>query len=310
MTQPTTIVAQAVFIITACTLPGLLVGGLAGEIRGDLGLSGFTIGLAAAAFWLAAAVASNPAGRVGDHLGPTTGVRVGGGLAAAGALGAAAANSPAILTAALAVGGFANAFATPGVSALASRAIPLRRQGFAFGVELAGPAAAALLAGLALPIVAGPSGWRQAFILAAALSIGAAMIAPREAVTAPHADPRSESTRLQPLLMLTAGATAANAAAGALLTFLVVYCIEIGLSTASAGVLLAAASGGAIAVRLGLGLLLAAGQLVESGSYPLIWCLCAGLAVLAAGAFYPGGRTLCPDGRQANPAASGESVLR
>jgi predicted MFS family arabinose efflux permease len=280
--------------------------------------------------------------------------------------------------ASLAVGGSANAFATPGVSALASSAIPPGRQGFAFGVQLAGPATAALLAGLALPLIAGPAGWRQAFILAAALSIAAATIAPRATATTPQPNPQSRSSRLRPLVLLAAGATAANAAAGALLTFLVVYAIEIGLSGATAGALLAAASGGAIAVRLGLGLLadrrpdaafgwvvsllalsaagyalvtsvtpalvalgavvavsfgwgwpgvllftvvtrhradpgaavgvvitgffagavigpLAAGPLVDNGSYDLVWGLCSGLALLSAGAFYAGRRTLGPD---------------
>jgi hypothetical protein len=68
-------------------------------------------------------------------------------------------------------------------------------------------------------------------------------------------DSRSDDRRLVSLLMLAVGAAAANAAAGALLTFLVDYCIEVGLSSGSAGALLAAASGTAVAVRLTLGLL-------------------------------------------------------
>jgi MFS family permease len=376
--QTAPIIARAVFVVIACVYPGLLVGGLAGEIRADLGLSGFSIGLAAAIFWLTAAVASSPGGRLVDRLGPTTGIRLGGALAALGALGAAAASSPAMLTASLAVGGSANAFVTPGVSALASSAVPRGRQGFAFGVQLAGPAIAALLAGLALPLIAGPTGWRNSFIVAAALALVAATIAPQVSSTALRAEPGSPSPRIRPLVLLAAGAAAANAAAGALLTFLVIYCLEIGLSPASAGALLVAASGGAVAVRLGLGALadrrpdaalgwvvwllalsaagyalvtsatpalvalgavvavalgwgwpgvllfavvtrhradpgaavgvvitgffagavigpLAAGPLVEDGSYELIWWLCAGLACLAAAAFDAGRRALGAD---------------
>jgi MFS family permease len=235
--------------------PGLLVGGLAGEIRGDLDLSEFSIGLAAAIFWLTAAVASSPGGRLVDRVGATTGIRLGGALAAVGALGAAAASSPAVLTASLAVGGSANAFVTPGVSALVSNAVPRGRQGFAFGVQLAGPAIAALLAGLALPLIANPTGWRNSFIVAAALALVAATIAPQVSAPGLRAEPGPASHSLRPLVLLATGAAAANAAAGAVLTFLVIYCLEIGFSSASAGALLVGASGGAVAVRLGLGAL-------------------------------------------------------
>jgi predicted MFS family arabinose efflux permease len=235
--------------------PGLLVGGLAGEIRGDLGLSEFSIGLAAAIFWLTAAVASSPGGRLVDRVGATTGIRLGGALAAVGALGAAAASSPAVLTASLAVGGSANAFVTPGVSALVSAAVPRGRQGFAFGVQLAGPAIAALLAGLALPLIASPTGWRNSFIVAAVLALVAATIAPQVSAPVMRAEPGPASHRLRPLVLLATGAAAANAAAGAVLTFLVIYCLEIGFSSASAGALLVGASGGAVAVRLRLGAL-------------------------------------------------------
>jgi MFS family permease len=270
------IIARAVFVVIACVYPGLLVGGLAGEIRADLGLSGFSIGLAAAIFWLTAAVASSPGGRLVDRLGPTTGIRLGGALAAAGAFGAAAASSPAVLTASLAVGGSANAFATPGVSALASSAVPRERQGFAFGVQLGGPAIAALLAGLALPLIAGPTGWRTSFIVAAGLALAAATIAPQASATALSAVSGSASHRLRPLMLLAAGAAAANAAAGAVLTFLVIYCLEIGLSPASAGALLVAASGGAVAVRLGLGAL--ADRHPDAALGWLVWLLALGAA--------------------------------
>jgi MFS family permease len=152
MPTPRAIVASAVLVIVGTAFPGLLVGGLAPEIRADLALSrpALGLGLAVAVFWLAAAVPSAPVGRFVDRFGPLRGIHVAGALAALGALGVTAASSTSFLIASLAIGGSANAFSTPGVSALASRAIPIERQGLAFGVQLAGPAIAALLAGLAL----------------------------------------------------------------------------------------------------------------------------------------------------------------
>jgi predicted MFS family arabinose efflux permease len=255
MRSPAATVTAAVLAVIACAFPGLLVGGLAGEIQDDLGISGYTLGLAVAVFWLAAAAPSARAGRFVDRFGPGRGIQLAGSLAALGALGAAVAPTPAALLAALAVGGSANALATPGVSALASQAIRPERQGLALGVQLAGPAVAALLAGLALPLLTQPVGWRPTFAAAAILALGAVAVAPRAAGERPPADQRSGDHPVTPLLAFAVGAAAANAAAGALLTFLVIYSVEIGLSGGIAGTLLAAAGGGAVAVRLGLGAL-------------------------------------------------------
>ena len=255
MRSPAAIIASAVLVVVADALPGLLIGSLAGEIRTDLRLSTSGLGLAAAVFWFAAAVGSAPGGRFVDRFGATRGIHVGGALAALGAGGVAVASSPALLVIALAVGGAANALATPGVSALASAAIAKRRLGLAFGLQQAGPPVAALLAGLALPVLGGTIGWRPAFAAAAVLAAVAAAAAPRIAAERAAAAPRSRFPRRRALLLFAGGALAANAAAGASLTFLVSYAVEIGFSAGAAGALLAAASGSAVAVRLGLGVL-------------------------------------------------------
>ncbi len=241
-------------VVIADALPGLLLGSLAGDVRGDLGLSTTGLGLAAAVFWFAAAIGSAPGGRFVDRFGPTRGIHVGGALAALGAAGVAIAASPALLVISLAVGGAANALATPGVSALASGAIARHRLGLAFGLQQAAPPLAALVAGLALPVLGGTIGWRPVFAAAAVLAAAAAASAPR--VTVEKAAPkRLGGPPRRALLLMAAGALGANAAAGAALTFLVSYGVETGLSAGAAGAMFAAASGGAVAVRLGLGVL-------------------------------------------------------
>lgn len=254
MRSPAAIIASAMLVVIADALPGLLLGSLAGPMRADLGLSTTGLGLAAAVFWFAAAVGSAPGGRFVDRFGPTRGIHVGGALAALGAAGVAIADSPALLVVSLAVGGAANALATPGVSVLASGAIEKRRLGLAFGLQQAGPPLAALVAGLTLPVLGGTIGWRPVFAAAALLAAAAAATAPR--TTAEKAkEKRSRGPGRRALLLFAAGALGANAAAGAALTFLVSYGVEIGMSAGSAGALFAAASGTAVAVRLGLGVL-------------------------------------------------------
>jgi MFS family permease len=248
------VVASSMLMIVAVALPGLLVGSLAEDIRADLGLSATLVGVAVAALWLAAAIGSAPAGRFVDRFGATRGMHLAGALAALAATGAALSGSPALLIASLAVAGLANAFATPGVSALASRSLPRERQGLAFGVQQAGPAIAALMAGLALPVLAGPLGWRSAFVGAAIVAAIAAVLAPR-GETEPAPKRRAGDRHLAPLLVLAAGALAANAAAGAALTFLVSHGTESGLSSGAAGALLAGAGACAALVRVGFGAL-------------------------------------------------------
>jgi MFS family permease len=254
MRSPAAIIASAVLVVIADALPGLLLGSLAGAMRADLGLSNTGLGLAAAVFWFAAAVGSAPGGRFVDRFGPTRGIHVGGALAALGSAGVAMSGSPALLFISLAVGGAANALATPGVSALASGAIAKQRLGLAFGLQQAAPPLAALVAGLALPVLGGTVGWRPVFAAAAVLAAAAAAAAPRMNAERAAAT-RSRGPRRRALLLFAAGAVGANAAAGAALTFLVSYGVQIGLSAGAAGALFAVASGSAVAVRLGLGVL-------------------------------------------------------
>ena len=254
MRSPAAIIASAVLIVIAYALPGLLLGSLAGQMRTDLELSKTGLGLAAAVFWFAAAVGAAPGGRLVDRFGSTRGIQVGGALATLGAAGVAMSGSSALLVISLAVGGAANALATPGVSALASGAIARQRLGLAFGLQQAGPPLAALVAGLALPVLGGTVGWRPVFAAAAVLAAAAAAAAPRVSPEKRSAT-RSPGPPRRALLLLAGGALGANAAAGAALTFLVTYGVEIGLSAGAAGALFAAASASTVAVRLSLGVL-------------------------------------------------------
>ena len=65
----------------------------------------------------------------------------------------------------------------------------MQRQGLAFGAQNSGATLGALLAGLALPVVAIPLGWRWAFVLVAALALAAAALAPEERSAAVVARP-------------------------------------------------------------------------------------------------------------------------
>jgi hypothetical protein len=104
-------VARAVALLTACALPGFVTGSVVLEIREDFPLGPGALGISFSTFWGMSALASAPAGRVVERLGPAWGMRLAGGIAAASSAAIAAwAGSALGLTLLLAVGGTAISF--------------------------------------------------------------------------------------------------------------------------------------------------------------------------------------------------------
>ena len=212
------------------------------------------------------------------------------------------------LTALLLVGGVANALGGPSVSQLLTREVGVHRRGLAFGAQQSGAPLGALLAGLALPAVAIPFGWRWAFLAVAALALGAAALVPGGA--AAPAAPRPERPRgLGAVHALAVAAALASAAGVGFVSFLVLYAVERGMSQAAAGLLLVAVSLAATLSRIGVGALadrngqeplrtVAAMLAVSTGGYLLliagepVLIVVAALVAGGCGWAWPGGLTL------------------
>jgi MFS family permease len=288
----------------AAVLPAFLVASLASQIE----LGGSAVGLAIAIFHVICAVGSTPAGRLVERIGPRAGMRIAATLTALSCLAIAVfARSAVSLTALLLVGGLANAFGGPAVAALLRREVAVHRQGLAFGAQQSGGTLGSLLAGLALPLIAIPFGWRWAFAAVAVLALSAAAIAPdvepqRAALARP---PRG----LSAVHALAVAAALASAAGVGFVSFLILYAVHSGMSQGAAGVLLGAVSLAATISRIAVGVLadrrgqeplrpVAAMLAVSIAGYLL---LIAGepalivVAALLAGSFgwaWPGGLTL------------------
>jgi MFS family permease len=237
-------------------LPAFLTASLASRIPDDFAFGDSGVGLAIAVFHVICAVCSTPAGRLVERIGPVAGMRVAATATATCCLAIAAlAQSAAGLTALLVLGGLANAFGGPSVSALLKREVAIHRQGLAFGAQQSGGTLGSLLAGLALPAVAIPFGWRWAFVAVAVLALAAAAAAPAstpaEAPAARPARPRG----LTSVHALALAAALASAAGVGFISFLVLFAVNSGMSQAEAGLLLGAVSLAATAGRLGVGAL-------------------------------------------------------
>jgi predicted MFS family arabinose efflux permease len=246
--------ATGVTLVATGALPGFLAAALAPRIRDDFPFSSSSLGVAAAVFYVVSMVLSTPLGRVVERIGAVAGLRASAGLTALVCLAVAAlADSAAGLIAILGLAGVGNALASPAVSAALKHEIAPPRQGLAFGSQQAGASLGAFLAGLSLPAVAIPFGWRWAYVGVAAIALAAAAAAPRHI---PRPTPGKRGRPPKGLGVVHAiGLTAffASAASVGFISFLVTYSVEKGIDESEAGVLLAVVSLCAAISRIGLG---------------------------------------------------------
>jgi predicted MFS family arabinose efflux permease len=235
-------IAAGTALIVAVVVPGPMTASLAPRIDRDFAFTDVAVGIVVALFYLASAAGSRPAGRLVERIGPDVSVRIAGGVLAAACLAIAAfADSAAAIAALLLAGSLGHALAGPAVSALLRVEVPARRQGLAFGAQQSGASLAGLAAGLALPALAIPFGWRSAFVAAAALAVAAALLAPRAgppSARAPHELAHTAEPGSVRALAVVAGL--ASAAAFGTVSFLVLFCVHSGVDEAAAGLLLAA----------------------------------------------------------------------
>lgn len=248
-------------VVAAGVLPGFLSASLAPRIARDFAFGESALGLAIGLFYLVCAVLSWLAGGWVERLGTMRALRLGGASSAASCFGVALfAQSAVALTALIIVGGLGNALAGPAVSSLLRRDVPEERHGMALGLQQAGAPAGTLIAGLSLPAVAIPFGWRWAFVLAAVLSlVSAAAAAGRGGDGAPIGPrrPRAAGARTgaKPVRIVALSAALASFASIGLIAFLVIYAVRSGMSEGQAGLLLGAASVLSMLSRAGSGAL-------------------------------------------------------
>lgn len=254
---PLVTVVRAIAITTVGVLPGFLTGGVALQIRTELGFGIAALGLAVTLFFASSALGSALLGRLVERTGPRRSMRAAALMSATALLGIGfIAHSWPTLLPFLVLGGLANATANPAANLLVAAAVPAHRQGLAFGVKQAAIPTATLLSGLATPLVALTVGWRFAFLGAAALALVVAVLAPMETPPVTRLAGQLPGSRRAPvpvLLLFALGLGFGSAAAVPLGSFLVESGVAVGLAEGAAGTLLAVGSAVNIAVRLVVG---------------------------------------------------------
>lgn len=255
--------AVAVGIVTAI-LPVFLLSSLSFQIREDLGYGEATAGLVLAAFFASSAAVSSRLGRWVDVVGPRQAMQIA--LTGTTVLQLLFAVVPAVPAGAVALGvlsaaaGVCNATAQLGANVFIGRDLPLRRQGIGFAVKQSAMPGASLVAGLTLPVIALPLGWRWVFALAAPLTIASLSIVRSQLPASPPlaasgagapALPSGRAPRgLVPMAVAAAFATGAAITLGG---FFVESAIHAGVDPGTAGVIFSLGSVVSILVRLGVG---------------------------------------------------------
>ena len=247
-------------MLLGTTLPQYLIGAVAVSIRQDFGFTSAELGLAVGASFGMAAVVTQLAGRVIDRVGALTGIRVSIAVLVASVLAIATVVQAApLLIICMAGVGLAAGIGSPSFAGLVATGIPHSRQGTAFGLLTSAPQFAAFLAGLALPLIVEPFGWRIAFVIPAVIAVASLALMPR-AKHLPGVSPHPARgvislRRLQPIHVMALAGTLASAGGIGMRSFLVVFAVAVGFSTSDAGLLLAAAGALALVSRIGIGVL-------------------------------------------------------
>lgn len=260
--------SAAVVVSVAAVTPAFTVGALTEQIADELGTNVADLGLALACFFGFTALGSFPSGRLADRLGAAPQLATAAVCAGTLMISLGFVSSFVVLSALLAAGGLANSLVAPAAGNVLGSTVSAKRLSLASGMVQAALAAPPLTAGLLVRFVAGPFGWRTAFLAGGVLVILSALpsllartkkIPDKEGSsygggdTAPDTLPETRSGRVLALWALGAGL--GTVAVTATASFFVPVATSSGFPAATAGLLGLVAGGLAAAVRVGTGLL-------------------------------------------------------
>ena len=247
------VVATSALSTISVVFPGLAAGSLAVQVSADFEVSEGAYGWALGSFFLAAAVASIPAGRLAQRVGPRRQLTIG--LVAAAAVQlviAFAVPSFGWMLAALALAGAVNSGVQTAVNLALSQA-NLPRLGLAVATKQSAMPASAMLGGLAVPAVALTLGWRWAYAMGAVVALLACVLVQFHISSgrgvAPVRHRVIESSRRALLAAMLVSMLFAFSS-GAINAWTVSSGVDAGLAEGMAGLILSAAAAVGIVLRL------------------------------------------------------------
>lgn len=235
-------------------LPLFLVSAQILQIGADLDFGVGRLAIATATYTALSAATAGLSGRWLSAMGASAGLRVGTGTTLAACLVAAAAPVGWLIPVATGLAGAGNGVMQVAANLTIFDGVTPDRQGVAYGAKQSAVPMASVLAGLSLPLIGLVFGWRWGFVLAAGLT--AVLLTSVPSFDRAPTQTRSETDQGPiPLSMLPlamgglAGAMAGNGVA----LFVVPSAVDVGISEALAGTVLAVCSVVVVVVRIGAG---------------------------------------------------------
>ena len=238
-----------ILAIATSTQPIFIAAAAIGSMGAELGYSEGSLGVLTAVYFVTAGLFSAPLGAFVERLGWQRALRIN--AVGAGAnlllLSFGVRNLPTLVVF-LMLGAVVYGLANPAANVALARHGSVSRQGVLFGMKHAGIPSSTLIAGVAIPAIVTPLGWRWAYVFAALLAVGVYLLVPRrQPESHPEAehpeDIEQEDLLDRPALVTTAlGAFLASSAPAALAAFTVAAALDIGMTDNSGGWLLAVGS--------------------------------------------------------------------
>lgn len=249
----TVLIASAVTVVGV--MPAFLTGAVAVQMRADLGFSTTVLGMTMTTFLGGVAVTTLVFGRTVDRLGAARSMRASALIAASVALGIAVTPRWEILIALLFVAGTGQGIGQTATNVFIVQSVDAQRRGLAFGVKQSSQPVAALLGGLAVPLIALQVGWRWAYVAAAVVAVALCVTIPSfPEIRRTGADLAVALSRSRLGLLVACVAFGfAIAAAMSISVFLVDASVVAGIDPSVAGLLLSAGGFASVVARLAAG---------------------------------------------------------
>ena len=255
--KPPVVVGAIVFATVATVFPGFLIGAMSVQVSSEFEVGEGTYGWALGSFFLGATAGSVGLGRLAQRIGPRRQITAVLALSAAVQLALAGfASSFVHVVLALVVCGLANAANQTAIN-LALTDARLPRLGLSMAIKQSSMPGAALLSGLAVPLLALTVGWRWAYVAGAAVAVSALVLV-RRALPAQTKGPMP-SSRVRPqsgraaLRGAAVGGGFLAFCAGSLSAWVVGSGVDAGLEPGTAGAMLSLGAACGIALRLAWG---------------------------------------------------------
>lgn len=277
-----TVAISSLSVVLSAT-PVFIIAAVSPFIRDEIPLTPRELGFAVSAYFVVSALASRPAAAAAHRHGPGPIMGAGAAIIGLNTLGMAFTSDLRVLLVLLALCGVGNGFSAPATNLALAELRDVGGDGLAFGLKQAALPVSTLLAGLAIPFIVVPFGWRYAIGSCAVGSVLYFLIPYRDRGPRPLPPAARDEARaqLRGVVLVAFGAGCASAAGTSMNAFFMETAVRIGLGAEPAGFLYAVAGLSGAVARVLLGLWVDRRPVPLARLFMALWVG----GILAAGAF-------------------------